>query len=501
MYYVMHHGNDLSPCLSMTEHAVGTARGILRNSAAMFLVGIFAKGMGLVVAVLVARFLGPSATGLYALLFGIAVLCETLTTLGVPESLVREISAKPKTSGSLIRTALRIVLVVSILPTLAFLVASFWFEPGDPTRSSLRVLCVSTPVAALFTVAQAGFQGLERMFFLTWTTFATRIVSLGWLVYALWNGAHVEAAFTSRLIFHFSTFAILVPILWRAPDLRPAIAGVRNLLIRSFPFALNKILSDLTSRMPALVLPAMLGLATSGLFDAAERVRNTIAMAMQATMLGIMPAFSRNFSDTGPKSALLISYSAKYVGLSMALIATGIVVLSGWIIRLLYGEHFLEAILPLQFLVWAQVVLAVDGVLRQTMLAARHEYSAVRRSLAGLVIQFLVIASTARLYGLVGVSLGMLIAAILMLGVDIVFVRKRVTTVRVWMAVVAPLSTALLIGAALALIDYDAILTRIVVAAVGWMLAVAVLRLLPGEEFKLLRQVLLARRTERPAKE
>ena len=74
----------------MTEHAVGTARGILRNSAAMFLVGIFAKGMGLIVAVLVARFLGPSATGLYALLFGIAVLCETLTTLGVPEAIFAE---------------------------------------------------------------------------------------------------------------------------------------------------------------------------------------------------------------------------------------------------------------------------------------------------------------------------------------------------------------------------------------------------------------------------
>lgn len=47
----------------MTEHAIGTARGILRNSAAIFLVGVFAKGMGIVIAVLVARFLGPSALG------------------------------------------------------------------------------------------------------------------------------------------------------------------------------------------------------------------------------------------------------------------------------------------------------------------------------------------------------------------------------------------------------------------------------------------------------
>jgi len=485
----------------MTEHAVRTARGMLRNSAAMFLVGVFAKGMGLVVAVLVARFLGPTATGLYALLFGIAVLCETLTTLGVPEALVREIAARPDSSGSLVRTAVRIVLVVSILPTLAFLVASFWFEPGDPARNSLRVLCISTPVAALFTVAQAGFQGLERMFFLTWTTFATRILSLVWLVYALWKGAHVEAAFTSRLIFHFSTIAVLIPILWRAPDLRPAISGVRNLLIRSFPFALNKILNDLTARMPALILPSLLGLANAGRFDAAERVRNTIAMTMQATMLGIMPAFSRNFSDKGAKSAKLISYSAKYVAIAMSLLATGIVVLAGWIIRLLYGEQFLDAILPMQILLWAQVVLAVDAVLRQAMLAARHEYSAVRRALGGMLVQFLVIVSAARLLGLVGVASGMLIASILLLWVDLHFVHKRVTAIDAGRTVVAPLSAALLIGTVLALIDYDAVLTRIGVAIGGWVLALVILRLIPRDELQLLRRIALQRKAEPAAKE
>jgi O-antigen/teichoic acid export membrane protein len=218
-------------------------------------------------------------------------------------------------------------------------------------------------------------------------------------------------------------------------------------------------------------------------------------------MLGMMPAFSRNFSDTGQQSAKLISYSAKYVGLSMSLLATGIAVLSGWIIRLLYGAQFLDAILPLQILVWAQVVIAVDAVLRQAMLAARHEYSAVRRSLAGTLIQFLVIVSTANLFGLVGVASGMLIAAILLLWVDLRFVHKRVAAIRMGSAVVAPLATALLIGAGLALIDYDDILTRIFVAAVGWMLAFVALRLVPREDIQLLRQIMIARRIQKPVKE
>ncbi len=484
----------------MTENAVGTARNILRNSAAMLLVGLFAKGMGLVIAVLVARFLGPKATGLYALLFSIAVLGETLPTLGVPDALVREIAAKPESSGHLIRTAVKIVLVVSILPAAGFLVASFWFEAGDPARSSLRVLCISTPVAALFTIASAALQGLERMFLLTWITFATRVVSLVWLFFSLWQGGHVESAFVSRLIFQLGAAAVFLPILWRYPIVQASDSGVRNLLFRSFPFALNKILNDLVLRMPALILPAILGLAKAGLFDAAERARNAVAMAMQAAMLGMMPALARNFSDTGDKSGQLISYSAKYVALCIGLAATAIAVLAAWIIRLLYGEHFVAAILPLQILVWAQVVIAVDLVLRQTMMAARLEYSAVRRTLLGLVVQFAVIIVAAKPLGLIGVSIGILLAAIFLLAIDVAFIHRRVARIRVGSAVVAPLSVALLIGTVLVLIDYDELVMRIGVAVVGWALAFVFLRLVPRDELAILKRIVTARRAAKPPK-
>ncbi len=61
----------------MTSSSIGLARGILRNAGGLFLVGMFAKGMGLVIAVLVARFLGADAMGLFALLFSIAMLLFT----------------------------------------------------------------------------------------------------------------------------------------------------------------------------------------------------------------------------------------------------------------------------------------------------------------------------------------------------------------------------------------------------------------------------------------
>ena len=80
----------------MTSGSVGLARGILRNAGGLFLVGVFAKGMGLVIAVLVARFLGPDAMGLFALLFSVAMLLETFISIGLSDSLVRDVALDPR---------------------------------------------------------------------------------------------------------------------------------------------------------------------------------------------------------------------------------------------------------------------------------------------------------------------------------------------------------------------------------------------------------------------
>jgi O-antigen/teichoic acid export membrane protein len=480
----------------MAEHQVDTARGILRNSSALFLVGLFAKGMGLIIGVLVARFLGPSATGLFAMLFGIALIAENLTALGLPEVLVREVAARPENAGSFYRGAIRIVLAISMIPALTFLIASFWFEHGDPTRNSLLVLCLSTPIFGIFAISQALLQGLERMQLLTWVTFLTRVASLVWLGFALWRGSDVEAAFISRLLFLLGAIAVFAPVLWRGYAGDHAEVGIRNLLVRSLPFALNRIIVDVATRLPALVLPPTLGLAKAGLFDSAERIRSSLSMTTGATMLGMMPAFARNFSGLGTKSEKLIAYSAKYVALTISMVATGIAVFAFWIIQILYGQLFADAVLPLQILVWSQVVFAVDSVLRQAMLAARHEFAAVRRALAGLLLTFVSIVLAAKFTDLPGVSIAILISATILLAYDLHFVVRYIARIEIFSFIAAPLLGAMLVGAALILVDQDAMLLRILVAFLGWILVLIIFRLLPVEELRLLRQILLARRTD-----
>ena len=483
----------------MTSGSVGLARGILRNAAALFLVGLLAKGMGLVIAILIARFLGADAMGLFALLFAIAVVLETFISVGMSDSLVRDVAARPSMASNLYLHALRLVSWISLVPAVALALAAFLIADEGSMRASLVIVAIGAPVSAAFVVSQAVLQGSERILFLTWVTFLARVVSLIWLAFALYRGAGVEAAFVSRLLFQAGSVAVFFAALWRDRNEETTDFAPRTQLTRSLPFALNRGIREISVRLPSLVLPGTVGLAPAGLFDSANRIRSTLGMTMSAMIVGMMPSFSRNFADSDSNSGQLVGYSVKYMCLAMSAVATVISLGGEWIISLLFGVSFSGAAQLLEILVWVQVLVAVDAVLQQAMLAAGYEYTAVRYSSVGVAGQLVLILPLAYVLGLEGAALAVLLSSALTLILDLRFVVRNVVAIPVGRFATGPLAAACLVAVMILAVHDQPFVVRVLVAICSWGVATAVFRLLPREEIRFMRQLVSLPRAKRAA--
>ena len=474
----------------MTQASVGVARGILRNAGALFLVGAFAKGAGLIIAILVARFLGAEAMGLFAALFSVSVLIETFISLGMSDSLVRDVAAHPAEARDMYRAALKLVAWISVLPASCLAVAAFSFDEFASARASLVILAFGTPVSGAFVVAQAVLQGAERVLLLTWVTFLARIASLAILFYAFFQGAGIEAAFGSRVLFHLLSLAVFTWVLLRGQNTGSAIHSSRHLLTRAVPFAFNKGIRELGLRLPSLVLPGSVGMAASGVFDSANRIRSTITMTMSASIVGLMPAFARDARGTErDSSAALIGYSVKYMCLTMAAIATAVALLSDWVIHLLFGSEFSAAALPLQLLTWTQVINGVDAVLQQAMLARGAVGPAIRNSAIGVAAQFGMLIAMSMMLGLPGAALAVLVSSVLTMLVDLRYLVRNVVAFSLWRFAVAPLISAFAVAVALLLSDGASFVVRALAAAGTWTLAVTTFRMIPRDERVFIRRL------------
>jgi len=474
----------------MTPASVGVARGILRNASALFLVGLFAKGAGLIVAILVARFLGPGAMGLYAALFSVAVLIETFISLGMSDSLVRDVAANPSRAAPMFRPALKLVALVSIVPAAGLAIAAWFADQHDAARASLLILAVGTPISGAFVVAQAILQGAERVLALTWVTFLARIASLAVLFLAFFEGAGIEAAFGSRVLFHFLSIAAFAWLLLKARVEDPEQPHyTRELATRSIPFAAHKAIRETGLRLPSLLLPSAIGLAAAGLFDSANRIRSTVAMTMSASIVGLMPALARNAAGEAQGSGPLIGFSVKYMCLAMAMVASLVALLSKELVLLLFGGSFASAALPLQLLAWTQALNGMSAVLQQSMLARGAVGPAIRNSAIALALQGGLLVALSLTHGVPGAALGVLLSSAVAVAMDLDYVNRRVAALALGRFAIAPIAASALVACALYAANGTALWVRVLVALGSWAVAMALFRILPREELRFMRQL------------
>jgi O-antigen/teichoic acid export membrane protein len=474
----------------MHREPVALATSIVRNSVALMAVGLLAKGMGLVIAVLIARFLGPSAMGLFALLYSIVLLVEFITPLGLQDVLIRDVAAHPRERVALWRQAAKLALAASLIPSAGFLVASFLVSDDPSTQRALLVLAIGMPCSAMALVAQAVLQGLERILYITWTTFLTRVASLVVLVVLLLQGMGVEAAFISRVLFQASTAAFLIWAILRDPPEVTAPAHPGIAFVRTLPFAMNRILTEATTRAPLLLLPALFTLADIGIFDAADRIRLTLGIMVAVATTSIMPALSRAFVGGSDSRHALVSFGAKYVCLILSLGALGISIFAEPVIAILFGPRFEASAFLLQVLIWTQVLVATDSVLKQTMIASGREYAVVGRALAGLAALAALVLGLGYAFGLVGAAAGVLVAAAVTLALDAAFVRREISPFEATRFLGRPLACAALAGGVLVWLDGAALLLRLAAGVATFLGAAIALGVMPPAERVFLRDAL-----------
>jgi O-antigen/teichoic acid export membrane protein len=467
----------------MHREPVAVAFSIVRNSVALMAVGLLAKGMGLVLAVLIARFLGPASMGLFALLFSIALLVEYVAPLGLQDVLIREVAARPRERVKLWRQAATLAVCASLVPSAAFLAAAWHFQDQASTRACLVTLAVGMPFSALALVSQSALQGMEKVLYLTWTTFITRVASLAVLVLMLMQGAGVESAFISRVLFQAGSAALFVFMILRDAPPHEDSGKPHIDLRRALPFAVNRLVTESTTRAPLLLLPVLFTLAQIGIFDAADRIRLTLGIMVAVATTAIMPALARSFTDEGGGGReSLVSYSTKYVCLLLSAAALAISIFADVIVHVLYGEKFAQSALLLQVLVWTQVLVATDTVLKQTMIANGREYAVAVRALIGIGCLAALVLGLGSAFGLIGAAAGVLLSAVVTISMDTVFVARQVLPLDVTRFVLKPVACALVAGAVLVALDGASLWLRLAAGLGTYLLAAAAARLMPAPE-------------------
>jgi O-antigen/teichoic acid export membrane protein len=475
---------------------IDKAARLVKNSLAMFLTAAIVKGGGLIVTVLVARYLGASALGVFAVVQSMALLVEVIIPLGQQDVLVRTVARERSAMFAHWVTASTSSVLFSLCVTIALMLVAWLVKFDADTRLALCVAAISFPVAGLNLIAQAVLQGAEQMEHQTFAAFIGRLLGLLLLWLLLLNGSGIWAAFAGRAIFQLMSLIILSHAIWRnikrnswPAQYHPSIAVCIKSLKTALPFLLQRFLNDGLNRLNVIILPLLVSMVVVGFFNAAIQITQTSTMIIAIVMMTVLPLFSRTFQRDSEKSGMLSDQMMKFVLILIFPFTFFVTVAADKIILILYGTGYEYSVSILQLVIWSQVFLAADAVMKQNMIASDNEGAMVRRSAAALVANVLLTVTLSKIFGVFGIAAAVVLSSALLLMLDILFVSRHVFKPNLLKNIGKPFICAGLAGFAAFQLRSQHLVTIILLTSSAYLALLFLLKTFSGDELSLFKQL------------
>ena len=398
-------------------------RNILRLSIGDF----FAKTLGFLVFVYLARILGVSTYGVLELAIAILAYLLLLGDGGLELWATRAVAR----GGDVAELAGRVIPLRLILAGAGFgaLLALLPFLPAYPGLRTLLLVFATTVVAQALSVKWV-FMGQERL------GGVARGLVLAQLIFALGVVATVRGPEQVVLVAVFralADFAVagffwrrFAPT-WRRGERRFSLAGGGATLRPALTLGAAHGLALMSFNFDALLIGLLLGPAAVGLYGAAYKPVLVLLALPVSYFIGLFPILARThhqgraaFDEVVAASFRLMAVVALPVGLCGTFLASPI-------IELLFGSPYAEAAPIFRLLAWSAVMTILRGTFRQSLNAAERQDLDLRCAATATGVNVLLTVILVRRLGPVGAAMATLVSEALWLTLALSWFRRHVS--------------------------------------------------------------------------
>jgi O-antigen/teichoic acid export membrane protein len=415
--------------------ATGLRRSVSRGAAAALVLRAGGTGLAGLVAIVLARELGPAGYGTYAWAYAWVVALAVPAALGADQLLMRDAGIaldrgdRPRLRG-LVRSALGVVLLISTAAALLVMAGVAVAGVGsDARRSALLVAVPLLPLAATAAVAQGVLLGLGR------TTAALAPGTLfrqgGFLALVVAVAAagslSASGAVALQLAATAAATAVVLGLLGRALGRGPRSSQTdRGWLRESIPMGASTMFLVLDAQVGLLVLGAVGESADAGVFAAALQCMAPFSLVLVAGRLPLSSAVAR-LGAAGERERLQRGLRAATRGVAAVSVALAAVLLvvPGLVLSL-FGGDFGAGATALRLLVLAFVVNALAAFNGMVLIMRGQQQAAMRAALGCLVLDLVLCIALVPPLGATGAAIALLASITVRNVVNSVMVRRLI---------------------------------------------------------------------------
>lgn len=350
---------------------------------------ILRLGLGFVINVWLARYLGPTEFGSFNYSFAIIAIYSAVASLGMNGVVVRELVRGDVDNAVIMGTSLVIQVLGSLSSVVLVILTVMVLRPHEPTLM-LAVICMLPSV--LFRSSDIIKYWFESTVSSKYTVISQNIaffisafikmvvIYCGGSYYLIAATVSLEAFILAILLFFF--YKKKNRMLRWGFDYHEA----KRLLSISWPLVLSGVALMLYMRIDQIMIGNIIGDAAVGIYSVAVKMVEVWYFIPVAIVSSLFPKIIqlREVSKERYNERLQFLYDLLVIiGVFLALVITSI---SDYIISLLYDHHYFEASRIIKLYAWVSVFYFLSSASGRWYINEGLQKYALSRNLAGLLI-------------------------------------------------------------------------------------------------------------------
>ncbi len=339
---------------------------IVDNIVWLFFDKILRMGVGLIVGVWIARYLGPEQFGLLSFATAFVGIFGAIASLGLQGVVVRDIVRDPSSKQETLGTAAVLQFIGGLIAYGLILGTIFWLRPDDTLAKALVAILGSMMLFKASEVVAYWFESQVLSKYTVWIQSGSFLAFAAIKVGLILNNAPL-IAFAWATMAEALIVALLLAVMLslRGPQLHHlsiTLERAKSLLKDSWPLLLSGIAIVIYMKIDQIMLGQMVGDEAVGIYSAAMRISEVWYFAIGIVMASVFPnlAMHHALNSAMITQRWVHAYRAMFwLSITAAFLLT---LASSPLVVFLYGDDYLSAGSVLSVHVWAGVNVAIGSV-------------------------------------------------------------------------------------------------------------------------------------------
>lgn len=438
------------------------------------------------VLILVSRYLGLQATGIYSLGTTFLIVGGRFAAWGLEQILIRDVALERRRASRYVFNFLWLRLLFSGGMSLALTVLIIWVLPySTEARMPLVILLWGMIPENLTDVCRAVFLAIEESRYVLFINMLLLGFKVGGTIFVLLNTPHplavAWAVSLGGVVGSLCALALVwryTKLTWQEFDLQLSQWAVRE----GPPFWAINIANILDSQIDMLLLSWFVTEAELGQYAAALGVLLALSILPSTFRLAFFPRIMWVFTHDRPQLAKFYEQSLRYLVTFALPISVGLFLTADQVITIIYQGEFIGSANIVKVLCWILLFLLPGDVNSRLLIASRNQKLSASFTAVGFLVNVITGIALVSHIGILGAAIARLCSAISVAVMNHMFVYRYIVKTNMlkmsWRSVLATSVMAVTVY----LLRSTSVYLSIILGGIGYVLCVLLFRVVTPSE-------------------